>query len=362
MIIKVLSKIEEDNYTKFLLKDERSLIYYSLKYRDLIKRITESEDIYLIAEKDGDILGVLPIFIKTSTKYGNILNSLPFYGSNGGVLVNKELSAMKQNNVKKSLIEKFYKLEDEYNCISSTIITSPFESDLDFYEKNCQHKYRDFRIGQIADISTIDKNLNEELMKKYHYKTRNMVRKAYKSEIQCYKSGDIKGLKLLHNMHKENMLVLNGIPKPFEMFERLYKEFDCNKDYKIFFAKKDGDVISGLLLLYFNNTVEYFTPVVKQEYRSLQPLSMLIYESMIDAAGQGYKYYNFGGTWKTQDGVYRFKSRWGAESYEYCYFININKDLGFFKNLSKKDLLEEYKYFYVLHFNLLKNQNETFYN
>ena len=64
-------------------------------------------------------------------------------------------------------------------------------------------------------------------------------------------------------------------------------------------------------------------------YRSEQPLSVLIFRAMQDAIKEkGSKHWNWGGTWKSQHGVYRFKSRWGAHDNKYRYHIKTYQDIG----------------------------------
>jgi len=93
-------------------------------------------------------------------------------------------------------------------------------------------------------------------------------------------------------------------------------------------------------------------PVIKAEHRSSQPLSLIIYEAMLEAAEQGYKYWNWGGTWKSQDGVYRFKKRWNTQDKPYYYFTKVmNSELI---ALPRETIEEEYAGFYVLPFNSLK--------
>jgi hypothetical protein len=74
---------------------------------------------------------------------------------------------------------------------------------------------------------------------------------------------------------------------------------------------------------------------------------------MQNGALNGYKYWNWGGTWHSQTNLYRFKSRFGAKDYEYYYLININnKDI---LNSTKEILLNEYPYFYTVPFSVLNN-------
>ena len=103
------------------------------------------------------------------------------------------------------------------------------------------------------------------------------------------------------------------------------------------------------MLFYFNKSVEYYTPVIVNEYRNLQPLSLLIFEAIKDALKGGYEIWNWGGTWPTQDGVYHFKKMWGSEDLKYFYYVKIfNKDI---LKIESTILQEEYPYLYCYPFN-----------
>ena len=351
MKIEVLNSEYEESYEKFLLKNFGTLFFVSNKYRKFLKEFLQSEDLYFLAINDnGEIVGALPSFLKRNKKYGNVINSLPFYGSNGAVV---EFNG--NTEVKKNLLEKFYQNARADNCISSTIITSPLDNNVEFYENNCPKGLIDKRIGQIVDLSLIKKNPAEELMDIFHSKTRNMIRKAEKSELKISVDNSEAAWDFLIKTHIASIKALNGIPKPERFFKLIPKYFESGKDYKIWIAlNKDETPIAALLCFYFNKTVEYFTPVVVEEYRSIQPLSLLVYQAMIDAVKQGYYWWNFGGTWLTQDGVYHFKKRWGTEDKYYYYLTNLfNENI---LKLPKEELLKEYPYFYVVPFNQLKNE------
>lgn len=189
-------------------------------------------------------------------------------------------------------------------------------------------------------------------MESFHYKTRNMVRKAVKSVAHIEINND--AFSFLRETHNENMASIGGKAKSDKFFDFIKKHFKADSDYKIYIAKNaDGVMMSALLLFYFNRTVEYFTPVIKHEFRDLQPLSALIYRSMSDACKAGYKYWNWGGTWKSQEGVYRFKSRWNTSDHPYYYYNKINNPEIY--NCSPAQLLTDYPDFYVIPFNKLKS-------
>ena len=116
-------------------------------------------------------------------------------------------------------------------------------------------------------------------------------------------------------------------------------------------AKINNEPIAALLTLYFNKTVEYFTPVIMQSHRDTQALSTIVFYAMTDSIACGYKWWNWGGTWLDQDGVYRFKSRWGTQDKPYYYRTNIrNKAI---LASSEGELLKAYPNFFAVPFSAL---------
>ena len=114
-----------------------------------------------------------------------------------------------------------------------------------------------------------------------------------------------------------------------------------------------GEPVAALLLFYFNQTVEYFTPAIVKAHRSTQALPLTIFVAMKDAIRAGYRNWNWGGTWLSQDGVYDFKKRWGTNEYPYFYYTRLfRSDI---MRRSKTELLEHYPGFFVLPFAALES-------
>lgn len=77
---------------------------------------------------------------------------------------------------------------------------------------------------------------------------------------------------------------------------------------------------------------------------------------MKEAINRGMHYWNWGGTWASQSGVYTFKKRWGSTDYPYYYYIQLFSPV--LRTCTQDELLKEYPYFYVLPFNLLQQDFE----
>jgi hypothetical protein len=72
---------------------------------------------------------------------------------------------------------------------------------------------------------------------------------------------------------------------------------------------------------------------------------------MCDAVDEGYKWWNWGGTWLSQGGVYNFKSRWGTSDHKYFYYTKVYNEA--LLEYPTGTLLKEYPYFFVVPFNVL---------
>ncbi|WP_286755663.1 peptidoglycan bridge formation glycyltransferase FemA/FemB family protein [Roseivirga sp. UBA838] len=338
MEIKFLTSELHDEYEEFVSNDPNSLIYHSVKFKRFLESLLGCRAHYIVALDKRKVVGVLPLMVANGP-LGKVVNSLPFYGSNGGVLA-------KSVEVANELIEKYSHFLVENNIAASTIVENPLDREYNYLQLKADEN--DYRIGQFTKIEGMFNDL-EELMTLFHFKTRNTIRKSIKSGVFVGVEND--AFQFLEETHKENMVSIGGLAKPPKFFQTIQEVFESDKDYRIYIARYEGAPIAALLVLYYNQCVEYYTPVVVKEFRHLQALSLIICTAMLDASKEGFEMWNWGGTWPSQDGVYQFKSRWGTEDYRYDYYINI-RNMDIYK-ADRKMLLEEYAGFYVLPFDKL---------
>jgi lipid II:glycine glycyltransferase (peptidoglycan interpeptide bridge formation enzyme) len=351
MIIRKYSDELEEQYEQLLFDSPVSMFNHSLKYRRFLKSIlSDSEDHYLCCIEGKKLITALPLFIRNGP-YGRVINSLPFFGSHGGFVYRHE--ATREHCA--LLLKELDSLIRRHDTLSCTIIESPFETRKDLY-KHFDRNFSDNRIGQITPLPSQDTKTptDEQLFGLYHQKTRNMVRKGLKSGFEIAHDGSMETLQALHSIHNQNIERLGGQAKQWHAFESIQKIFNYDTDYRVYTARKDGKIVSALLIFYFKNTVEYFTPAILEGYRNEQPLSALIYNAMLDAVVEKeMQFWNWGGTWLSQAGVYQFKSRWGTENYPYRYHIKVPVEPEKLKQAKMSDMLSCYTNFYTIPFDCL---------
>ena len=341
-IVNLNSQLEND-WSNYVANHPEGLLYYTLKYRDYLIKITGAKAKYKLCLNKGQVVGVFPI-MEIEGKYGKVLNSLPFFGSYGSPLVSSL-----------DVINNFYKewvrMSSSPNIASSTLIQNPFSNHQDF--NNMKHNETDVRHAQITDISNI--NSEDEILDQIESSAKRNIKLAKKNNLKIYE--DHNALDFLEITHKENMKAINGIQKPSKYFSSIEGTFEYGKDWKLFVASDEKELLSCILMFYSNSVAEYFTPAVTWKGRNIQASSLILLHAINDARKLGFKMWNWGGTWPNQDGVFRFKKKWGAKSKKYNYIINIkNHDLY---NLSFEEISKIYPYFYVIPFSKLKTRNKN---
>jgi hypothetical protein len=325
-------------YDQFLVSRRETLFYCSTRYKDFLKQLLSCDEHYLLAMRGDEIIGALPLLFK---EYDGrrVYNSLPYYGSNGGFVTGDAQAA-------RELADAYKEISLATTTISATIIDNPFAETV-----TCAvpENFSDQRIGQFTSIAFTN-NQREEILARIDSSARRNVMKAARTGIVV--ETDASELPRLRELHQANMAAIGGLPKTDAFFDLIPQHFEPGKDFDVYVARKDGLVIAGLLLFYFNQIVEYIMPAIDAEHRSLQPLSLILIQAMSDAARRGFTWWNWGGTWNTQQGVYRFKKKWGAAERRYDYHIQLN-DLSLLE-WPKENILKAFPGFYIAPFSALQ--------
>lgn len=326
---------------QFLSASGSSLVYYCDSYLNFLSDILPDAKVYYaVAKKEECLVGVMPFAVCKHPSYGAVVNALPFFGSHGGPIVSDGES---QDKIVPSMISL---IERSISDISSfTIVENIFFSLNEGVLNKCGFTVVDDRIGQCSLLPDDSPNLENTLMGMLHMKTRNAVRKGLSFGQSIERRIDTDSLHWLQSVHEKSIKSIGGKYKSFSVFEKLIENFSLEEKSALYVGTLDGEDVSGVLVLTYKDTIEYFTPVVVDEYKDKQLLSALIFQVMIESVKNGYKKWNWGGTWRSQEGVYRFKKRWGAEDFPYRYFSKVyNSDFSLY---GTENLVSAFPYFYL---------------
>lgn len=341
---------DADHYDACIASASDNLIYPSRPFLAFLKEVTGAALRCLVAEQNGAIVGVLPWLEKQNESYGTICNSLPWYGSYGACT----LADGANNTVRERLLSAYAEhLHAIPDLITATTILSPFENKfIATYSNHLHEQVRDSRIGQITRLPDAGNDLEERLMTVISQKTRNLVRKSLKQGFALEVRDDDAAWQFLYEVHHDNMVAIGGKPKPQSHFEALRRHIPATWR-ELLLASLDGKPVAALLLLTFNQTVEYITPVIRHEYRSQQPLSFLIWHGMLRGIERGAHWWNWGGTWHTQHSLHHFKAGWGAVDMPYTYLVQTGEGISERLRAEATEISLAFPWFYLYPFHRL---------
>jgi Acetyltransferase (GNAT) domain len=331
------SPAEDEAWDAFVRQVVGGLVYYSSRYRDLLLDELGCEAEYLVAREGGEIRGVLPL-MWSDDDGDRVLNSLPYYGSHGAPLATSR-------DAERALIDAWNARAADSRTLAATMVANPFRAEEPIEPL---HDLEDARVGQVTVLPTCE---SDELMSLYSKNGRRDVRRAERRGVEVERNSD--RLPDLWRLHDANMRVIGGLAKTERFFARLPRHFEPGEDFDVWVATKQGEMVAGLLLLYFGDVAEYWTPAVEAAHRADEPMALTVFEAMLKAAQRGCRQWNWGGTWSSQDGVYRFKRKWGAHDRPYRYFVRVNAPSVL--DATPEELLERFPHFYVVPFSALRS-------
>jgi hypothetical protein len=294
---------DEPEVERFVAGHAEGLVYYMPAFCRYLLAVAGGECRSRLAFENGRLTGVLPALVKEGP-YGPVLNSLPFFGSYGGVLADGP--------------EAEAALRAEYDrlaaaCTAAVWVSHPFTE-----VTPPAHTLTDERIAQWTPLVQGDPGT----LAVVEPSARRNVQRARAEGVTVREAPE--ALAFLEATHRENMAAIGGRAKPEAFFSALGGAMTSGRDWRLYLAERSSEPLAALLTFEAVRTVEYVMPAVRESARPLQPTAAVLAHAMADAAARGFTRWNWGGTWLTQDGVYRFKKKWGAEERRYRYFITLN--------------------------------------
>lgn len=336
------SERDETAYADFLKRHDGAMLYHSLRYRDVVMAITRATAEYALAWRGNNVVGAMPVMV-LSGRHGEVLNSLPFFGSYGDVLASCAGAAH-------ALAEWFSVRLEKPGVAAATVIENPFD-------RSSQLPGADMRDERIAQWTALTEGaeFSEALLARIEGSARRNIRRALAAGVEVTVDND--AFDFLAKSHRQNMQEIGGRAKPTEFFDAVRRHMIAGEDYRLYTARHGNETISALLIFYFKSFAEYIMPTTLEDRRVLQPTAAILHRAMCDAQADGRRIWNWGGTWLTQDNVYRFKRKWGALEAKYSYYIYIRNPA--LRVQSAASLSKDYPYFYTLPFGSLEAQSET---
>lgn len=259
----------------------------------------------LVKKSTGKICAILPLFSVESLIFGKRLVSTPFATLSKPLCYDPCDEKHLMANVLAIAKNEGYKAIEvrTYNNANAA-----YEG----YVSYCSAKHHYIKLNR--ELVDIYKNIK--------YKSiRLAIKKAKRSGIQVSEADDKGELSSFYSLYLASRHRLGLPPLPQSFFLNLIKEFGGG-NMRITYAEKNGKKIAALCTLYNNRVYLLEFSGENISYRGLNPMHILYWESIQNAHKSGAQILSFGRTDIANEGLRRFKRRWGAEEEDFVTYIH----------------------------------------
>ena len=308
------TKLDEEEYTKFLENSERCNFQQSLEWSKV--KTSWKREVILAEDSSKKIIGSLMVLIRKIPIFGNIM-----YSSRGPICDIHNIEVLKQLTEGAKLLAKKYNaivLTIEPDIKSDDTAFRNIMQELGYQIKDDAKNFREeIQPRYVFRLDTKGKN-EDEIFKNFHSKTRYNIRLATKKGVTV-KEGTREDLKEFHKIMVTTGIRDGFITRPLEYFERMY---DClgPEHIKLLMAYYEGKPISGVIPIMYGNKTWYLYGASSNEHRNLMPNYLLQWEMIKIALARKSDIYDLRGVPGIADnsnGLYRFKKGFGAEYTEF---------------------------------------------
>lgn len=274
--------------------------FHRIGWRRVITEAFGHDCHYWLAERDDEIVGVLPLVRVRSLLFGDNLVSMPF-GVYGGV-------ATAEPEVRTALQDKACQLADSLG-VGSLELRHRQQHNPDWPTK---HLYYTFRREISGD--------HDENLKAIPRKQRAVVRKGIKAGLQ----GRVEEqTDTLYGIYAESVRNLGTPVFPRRYFQLLKDEFadDC----EILIIAGGEQDLAAVMSFYFRDEVLPFYGGSRPAARQAKANDYMYWDLMCRAADRGVRLFDYGRS-KAGTGAFSFKKNWGFEPEPLHYEYHLVKD------------------------------------
>lgn len=294
-----------ESWDKFVEKSNNGTIFHLQKFLDYHPR-GRFENRHFLIQKRGKIISVIPA-AQINTREGKILVSHPG-ASYGGFVFGEELG-IKDSIVMVERLLEFLRQRG----FKKMILTQPpliyhkiLSNYVDFALWTSRTKYLKRELSAVIETE-------EDPLSTFKQEARTAVRKAIRSGVNVRESQDYGQF---YEILKLNLKMRHNVNPTHSLDELLWLARAFPKRIRLFCAYYEEKLIGGIVVFVCNERVVlafYISHI--EEYQSLRPVNLLIYELIRWAEQHGYRYLDLGTftlEMKPDFGLAKFKENFRA--------------------------------------------------
>jgi FemAB-related protein (PEP-CTERM system-associated) len=299
--IRIHTCSEEDRgrWDEFVTRNAECTNYHRWSWKHVFEDVFGWPAIYLIAEEDGVVRGILPLILQKCL-LRSYLSSMPHLKGGGIVADGPEAEEL----LLASAIEVARRSGANY-----LELRHPTQHELPLVT-------RQDKVGAVLSVAAD----SEERLRRLEKKTRNLVRKS----LTFGMTAEFGGSELLtefYDVYRCNMRDLGSPSYSREFFSEILRRFP--DETRVCVARSGEQTVAAAFLIGFRGTLEVAWASSYRKFLSLKPNMFLYWNILSFAAEQGYEFLDFGRS-GSGSGTYEFKMQWGAvpSNLHWGYWLN----------------------------------------
>ena len=283
-------------WDSFVLAAPDGTFFHRFAWGSLLEDVFGLRSSYLVAERAGTIVGVLPLAHQRSLLFGNAMMSTPFCVEGGPLAADLEA----RSALDSAAIE---------------LMMARGAASLEFRSRKASRPGWSTKSGLYATFARPIGPDDEKNLLAIPRKQRAVVRKALQGGLECENDDRVDRFFRVYSESVRNL----GTPVfPKNYFAQLLRAFGSDCDLVVIC---DGErPVSAAMSFFFKDTVLPYYGGGTTEARQNGANDLLYWEIMRRAGHRGYRRFDFGRS-KAGTGAFAFKKNWGFEpdwlEYEY---------------------------------------------
>lgn len=161
----------------------------------------------------------------------------------------------------------------------------------------------------------------DDILARMHPSARRAIRKSDASGLEVVSGESLKDLREFHEIHVEvRSRKYRLLAQPFGFFEAIWDNFVAEGRGELKLARLNGETVAGVLFLMHGDRQYYKFNASRSDQLDVRPNDAIVWTSIQDAVAAGRSLIDFGLSDSDQEGLARYKAKFGADEGEIAFF------------------------------------------
>jgi hypothetical protein len=326
-------------YDRLFEATASAFIQQSTYWADAVCAVGSDTPVFLLCESEDEDVAGLPLYL-FEHPCGNVLTSVPSLGPLGGVFVSDRITGARKQAAYQSLIARAIELAREHECVALSLITNPFDPDVEIYRDALHPTIELENFTQFVPLRSVVPTDNR-------YVSRNL-RRAHAAGFTLSDCGSDEELEEFHGLVDRRYKELGVAPPSLAFMQAVRRHLEPRGKWRLILVRKDGALVAGAHTVRHHRVMDSFQQGVDSTYRQQSPNFLAVERTLADAVSHGVEIFNWQSSPSRRSGVYAFKQQWGSVDRPYFFLSRLFRSVDHIRRIGLAKLQQDYAWHFVV--------------